>query len=137
MLKNLLVHIPSERPVRPVVDGAISLTVTHAAHLDAISVGYEITNVALAVDGGAAIAAVYDLERERALERANAALAVFETEARNAGIAYSCRPLTANPASTSGFRSPMKTLSCSRCSKTDGRCVQARPMEFAARPASA
>jgi nucleotide-binding universal stress UspA family protein len=98
MLKNLLVHIPSERPMRPVVDGAVSLAVAHAAHLDAISVGYEITNVALAVDGGAAITAVYDLERERALERANAALAVFEPEARAAGIAYSCRPLTANPA---------------------------------------
>ena len=98
MLKNLLVHLPSERPMRPVVDGAISLASSHGAHLDAISVGYEITNVALAVDGGAAIAAVYDLERDRALERAKAALAVFESEARNAGIAYSCRPLTANPA---------------------------------------
>ena len=35
MLKDLLVHIPSERLVRPVVDGAISLAVSYAAHLRA------------------------------------------------------------------------------------------------------
>ncbi len=50
MLKNLLVHIPSERLVRPVVDGAISLAVSHAAHLDAVSVGYETANVGLAME---------------------------------------------------------------------------------------
>jgi hypothetical protein len=42
MLKNLLV--PSERLVRPVVDGAISLAIARAAHLDAVSIGYEATN---------------------------------------------------------------------------------------------
>jgi nucleotide-binding universal stress UspA family protein len=99
MLKNLLVHIPSERLIRPVVDGAVSLAVTHAAHLHAISVGYETTNVGLAMDvGGASVAAVFEIEQERALERANAALAVFETEARNAGITYRCSPLASIPA---------------------------------------
>jgi nucleotide-binding universal stress UspA family protein len=97
MLKNLLVHIPSERLVRPVVDGAISLAVARAAHLDAVSVGYETANLGLAIDGGAAVAAVFDIERERALTRANAALAVFETEARNAGISYGLQPLTDLP----------------------------------------
>ena len=47
MLKNLLVHIPSERLLRPVVDSAISLAVSHAAHLRAISVGYETTSVGI------------------------------------------------------------------------------------------
>jgi nucleotide-binding universal stress UspA family protein len=98
MLKSLLVHIPSERSIRPVVDAAISLAVTRAAHLDAVSVGYETANVGLAVDGGAAVAAVFEIERERALERANTALAVFETEARNAGITYGLQPLTELPA---------------------------------------
>ena len=93
MLKNLLVHIPSERQVRPVVDAAISLALARAAHLDAVSVGYETANVGLAVDGGAAVAAVFEVERERALARANAALAVFETEARNAGISYGLQAL--------------------------------------------
>jgi nucleotide-binding universal stress UspA family protein len=97
MLKNLLVHIPSERLVRPVVDGAISLALTRAAHLDAVSVGYETVNVGLAVDGGAAVGAVFEVERERALARANAALSVFEAEARNAGINYRLQPLTALP----------------------------------------
>ena len=98
MLKNLLVHIPSERRIRPVVDGAISLAVTRAAHLDAVSVGYETANVGLAIDGGAAVAAVFEIERERALARANAALAVFEAEARNAGISYGLQPLAYLPA---------------------------------------
>ena len=56
MIENLLVHVPSERQVRPVVDSAISLAVARAAHLDAVSVGYETANVGLAVDGGAAVA---------------------------------------------------------------------------------
>jgi nucleotide-binding universal stress UspA family protein len=97
MLRNLLVHIPSERPIRPVVDGAVSLAMARTAHLDAVSVGYETANVDLAVDGGAAVAAVFELERERALARANAALAVFETEARNAGISYGLKALTDLP----------------------------------------
>jgi nucleotide-binding universal stress UspA family protein len=98
MLKSLLVHIPSERHIRPVVDGAISLAVSRGAHLEAISVGYETTNVGLAVDaGGAALAAVFEIERERALERANAALAVFEAEARRAEIAYHCQALASVP----------------------------------------
>lgn len=101
MLKNLLVHIPSERHMRPVVDGAISLAVSQTAHLDAISVGYEATNVGLAVDaGGAALAAIFEIEREQALERANAALAVFETEARHAGISYHCQALAGVPVET-------------------------------------
>lgn len=97
MLKNVLVHIPSERLIRPVVDGAVSLAVARAAHLDAVSVGYETANVGLAVDGGAAVAAVFEIERERALARANAALAVFDTEARNAGISYGLKALTDLP----------------------------------------
>jgi nucleotide-binding universal stress UspA family protein len=97
MLKTLLVQIPSERPIRPVVDSAISLAMNHSAHLDAVSIGFESTNIGLAVDGAAAVAAVFDLERERALARANAALEVFETEARNAGISYTRQALTAVP----------------------------------------
>jgi nucleotide-binding universal stress UspA family protein len=97
MLKNLLVHIPSERQVRAVVDGAISLAVARDAHLDAVSVGYESANVGLVVDGGAAVAAVFEVEHERALARANAALAVFEAEARNAGITYGLKALADLP----------------------------------------
>ena len=100
MLKNLLVHIPSERVTRPVIDGSISLAMARNAHLKAVSIGYEASNVGLAIDGGAAVAAVFEMERERALERANAALAVFEAEARNAGIAYEVQALTGIPYET-------------------------------------
>jgi nucleotide-binding universal stress UspA family protein len=97
MLKNLLVHIPSERSIRPIADSAISLAITHAAHLDAVSIGFETANLGLSIDGAAAVAAIYRVEHESALARANAALAVFETEARNAGITYGLQPLTGGP----------------------------------------
>jgi nucleotide-binding universal stress UspA family protein len=98
MLKSLLVHVPSERLMRPVVDGSISLAMSHGAHLKAVSIGYETANVGLAVDsGGAAVAAVYEIEHERAVGQANAALGVFETEARNAGISYNLQVLTGLP----------------------------------------
>ena len=40
---------------------------------------------------------MFEIERERALARANAALAIFETEARNAGISYGLWALTDLP----------------------------------------
>ena len=98
MLKNILVHIPSERLIRPLVDGAISLALSHAAQLHAISVGYETTNVLPFDAGGAAVAAVFEIEQERALARADAALAVFEAEARNACIAFSSQAAASIPA---------------------------------------
>ncbi len=100
MLKNLLVHIPSERQIRQIIESAISLARKHTAHLDAVSIGFETTNVGLAVDSGAAIATVFEIEHESALARANAALAIFEAEARNAGIAYGLQPFTGFPTET-------------------------------------
>jgi nucleotide-binding universal stress UspA family protein len=98
MLKNILVHIPSERSIRPIADGAISLAIMHAAHLDAVSIGFETANLGLSIDGAAAVAAIYEVEHESASARANAALAVFEVEARHAGIPYGLQPLTGGPA---------------------------------------
>ena len=100
MLKNILVHIPSERSIRPITDSAISLATRHAAHLDAVSIGFETANLGLSIDAAAAVATIYEVEHEGALARANAALAVFETEARNAGISMiSCRLRAARPIS--------------------------------------
>src|SRR6201998_384868 len=98
MLKNILVHIPSERSIRPIADSAISLAVMYGAHLDAVSIGFQPTHVGLPVDGGAAVAAMFEIDYESALARANAALAVFETEARNAGITCGVKPFTGGPA---------------------------------------
>jgi nucleotide-binding universal stress UspA family protein len=100
MFRNILVHIPSERPVRSVIDVAVALTLGRRAHLDAVSIGYEsIGSVGMAAEGGdAAIAAVIGYEQDRALERANAAMSVFEVEAKLAKIAYGIRALAAVPA---------------------------------------
>jgi len=91
MISDILVHIPTERPVRPVVDASISLAAAVGAHLDALAIGYVSSSNAYVMEGGAAVAAVFELEQERAVERAEAALGLFESEARNAGISYRCR----------------------------------------------
>ncbi len=98
MIKDVLVHIPTERSLRPVIDGSVSLAAAHGAHLDALAIGYVSTTTAYVMEGGAAVAAVFELERERAIERAEAALSVFETEAKNAGISYTRRALGSIPA---------------------------------------
>jgi nucleotide-binding universal stress UspA family protein len=98
MLKNLLVHVPSERPLRPVIDVAVALAADRKAHLDAVAIGFESTNAAgLVAAGGAAFGAVMELERQRALERANAAICIIESETRLAEITYTSRTLAAVP----------------------------------------
>ena len=64
MYKDILVHIPTERPMRPVIDGSISLAASLNAHLDAVAVGYVATSAAYVMEGGAAVAAVFEMERE-------------------------------------------------------------------------
>jgi nucleotide-binding universal stress UspA family protein len=100
MIKDILVHVPTERPPRPVVDASISLAQSFRAHLDAVATGYMRPSIAYAGDGGVAtaVAALFDMEQKRAAERSAAALAVFETEARNAEIAYECRSIQDFPA---------------------------------------
>ena len=101
MIKDILVHIPTERPSRPVIDASISLAKTFDAHLDAVALGYVSTGTAAyAFDGGAAaaVAAYLERERERAAERAMTAVSVFEAEARHAGIPYDCRSVADVPA---------------------------------------
>jgi nucleotide-binding universal stress UspA family protein len=104
MIKDILVHIPTERVARPVVDASISLAAKFDARLDAVAVGYISAGAAAyAVDptGGAAVAAVaaaFEAEQDRATRRATAALGIFETEARHAGIKYACHPLEDLPA---------------------------------------
>jgi len=95
MYKNLLVNIPTERSPQPVIDGAISLAARCQAKLDAVSVGYESGSMPLVAEGGAAVAAIFEVEHEKALERAHAALAIFETEAKRAGVIHSSRAISA------------------------------------------
>ncbi|QHO75737.1 universal stress protein UspA [Bradyrhizobium sp. CCBAU 051011] len=100
MFRNILVHIPSERPVRPVIEVAVALAMARRSRLDAVAIGYEsMGGVGMLVgSGGAAIAAAVGAEQARAQERADAAISVFEVEAKLAEIAYDVRSLTAIPA---------------------------------------
>lgn len=66
MIKDILVHVPTERPVRSVVDGAVSLVAACCAHVDAVAVGYVSESTAYLMDGGAALASAFEIERERA-----------------------------------------------------------------------
>src|SRR5438034_8658099 len=63
-------------------------------------IGYESMSAAGMVveGGGAAVAAVMGAEQERAQERANAAIALFEIEAKLAKIAYGTRTFATIPA---------------------------------------
>ncbi|ANW00325.1 universal stress protein [Bradyrhizobium icense] len=111
MFRNLLVHVPSERPPRPVIEGSVSLAHAWGAHLDAFSVGYvTATSVPVVAEGGAAVAAIFEVEGERARERAETQLGVFEVEAKNAGISYSSRALVAMPADAASIAGAMARL---------------------------
>ena len=92
MFRDLLVHIPTERSPQPAIDASVSLAISTGAHLDAIATGFASTNVAFVAEGGAAVAAALQFEYERATERADAAIRVFEIEAKNAGISYGNLP---------------------------------------------
>jgi nucleotide-binding universal stress UspA family protein len=94
MYRNLLVHIPTERSARPAVDGSVSLAMICGAHLDAIAAGYESTNIPYLAEGGAAVAPMFEIERERALERAETALRIFEIEAESAKISHHGRAVS-------------------------------------------
>ncbi|MCP3463352.1 universal stress protein [Bradyrhizobium sp. CCGUVB23] len=76
--------------LRPVVDAAISLGVSFGAHVDALATAYTSTSTAYVIPG---VAAVIEIEQQRAAERSATALAAFETAARNAGISYQCRSI--------------------------------------------
>jgi nucleotide-binding universal stress UspA family protein len=91
MYKSLLVHIPTERSPRPAIDGSVSLAMAFGAHLDAVATGYESASVPFVAEGGAAVASIMEVEHERALERAETALRVFEVEAKGAKIGYGTR----------------------------------------------
>ena len=112
MFRNMLVHVPTERLVRPVIDVAIGLALARRSHLDAVAIGYEsVGAVGMVMEGGgAAVVAAANFEAERAQERADAAIAVFEAEAKPAGIEYGTRTLVAIPADADQDMSALSRL---------------------------
>ena len=86
MYKNLLVHIPTERSARPAVDGSISLAMSCGAHLDAFATGFEtVNNVPFVAEGGAAVASIFEVEHERAMERAQRGSRHFRNRSQERG----------------------------------------------------
>jgi nucleotide-binding universal stress UspA family protein len=100
MIKDILVHIPTERPVGPVIDASISLATTFGAHLDGVATGYVSTAAAYVMTGSdaAAVAAVFEIEQEKAAERAESALSTFKAETSKAGISRGWRVIADLPA---------------------------------------
>ena len=98
MFKSVLALIPSERPVRPVVDGSVVLAMTCHAHVNALAIGYESANIPIAAIAGPATAMIFQENRLRAIERGETAMSVFELEAKKTGISYNCRTISAIPA---------------------------------------
>jgi nucleotide-binding universal stress UspA family protein len=112
MYRNLLVHIPTERSPRPAIDASVSLALACDAKLDAFAIGYESVNdVPFVAEGGVAMAPLFEAQHTRALEAANAALAVFEVEAKAAGVKYKSRALGASFAEAASIISGNARLS--------------------------
>jgi len=93
MFRTLLVHVPTERSVRAALAGSVATAKQFGARLDAIAIGYEAGSIPFVVDGGAAVASIYEVEHQRAFERANVALGIFESAALKAGITYRCQAI--------------------------------------------
>jgi nucleotide-binding universal stress UspA family protein len=98
MIRDILAHIPTERTMKPVVDASVSLASLLGARIEAVATGYVAASTYM-LEGaaGTAVAAVFEVEETRAKDRTMAALAVFETEARSAGISYHCHSMVDLP----------------------------------------
>jgi len=85
MLKDIVVHIPVDRPAEPVTDCALSVAAMFGAHLDGVVCAYETINPAIAV-GPSAAAFALPTEYNTDPQRANNQLDQFVATAQRAGI---------------------------------------------------
>lgn len=86
MLKDIIVHLPVDRPAEPVVDCALSVAAMFGAHLDGVVCTYQTINPAMAVGPTAAVFAL-PTEYNTDPQRANSRLEQFVAVAAQAGIA--------------------------------------------------
>jgi nucleotide-binding universal stress UspA family protein len=112
MYRNLLVHVPTERPARAAIDASVSLALSCDAHVDAVAAGYEETYSVcpVGIDASAAAPVIYEADHELALERANTALNAFAVEAKGAGISFQCRAIAGTFAEVASMLGPMARL---------------------------
>jgi nucleotide-binding universal stress UspA family protein len=85
MLKDIVVHIPVERPAEPVVDCALSVASMFGAHLDGVVCTYQSINPAMAV-GPTAAAFALPTEYNTDPQLANSRLDQFAASAARSGI---------------------------------------------------
>ena len=90
MLKDILVHIPIEGPVAPVVDCAISLATSFQANLTAVAFDYQILDGSTELHGDIAGGAA---ESITGTEQALAALDKFAIAAKKSGISHGVRKI--------------------------------------------
>ncbi|HEY8334063.1 MAG TPA: universal stress protein [Tardiphaga sp.] len=85
MLKDIVVHIPVERPAEPVIDCALSVAAMFGAHLDGVVCAYQSINPAMAV-GPTAAAFALPTEYNTDPQLANSRLDRFAAAAAQAGV---------------------------------------------------
>jgi nucleotide-binding universal stress UspA family protein len=90
MLQDILVHIPVEGPVQPVVDCSVSLASVFKANLTAVAFDYQFSDAAVALDGSVAAVAV---QTRAGLEQADLALGKVAAAVEGAGISCSVRKI--------------------------------------------
>ena len=90
MLQDILVHIPVEGPVKPVVDCSVSLALSFKANLTAVAFDYQFSDAAVALEGSVAAVAV---QTRTGMEQAGIALDKVATVVKSSGIAYSVRKI--------------------------------------------
>jgi len=85
MLKDILVHIPTDQRAKPIIDCAVSLAQAFDAHLDGAARIYRSCNPAIAIGASAAAMAIAT-QYQPDMELAAGTLDQFELAAREAGL---------------------------------------------------
>lgn len=96
MLRDIVVHIPVDRPAKPLIDYATSAAALFGAHLDGIICDYQRIDPAIAF-GAAAGYVVMPSPSTCDTEAAATRIAEFEAAARSAGISHGSRTVSDIP----------------------------------------
>jgi nucleotide-binding universal stress UspA family protein len=96
MLKDILVHIPTDQRAKPIIDCAVSLAQAFDAHLDGAARIYRSFNPAIAIGASAAAMAIAT-QYQPDMELAAGTLDQFELAAREAGLRHGMRTICDDP----------------------------------------
>jgi len=91
MLRDIVVHIPSDRSAQPVIDCAVSIGSIFDAHIDGIACVYPAFDPLMAFDASAANVAAITAATQSNMDKAASALNQFTIAARRIGISHGTR----------------------------------------------